>query len=246
MKKYFICLIIPFITNTTFCQFIEPGVSIGINSSSGDLNRGYSPFPGAIGFEVFNRFNMSPHQSFKFSYKRGSITGKEKINDALSLNRNMWFKSKVSEISGKVEYNFLDYFDEIERENFTPYLFFGIGATILKKVEERSNKLGGKNRDFFANIPFGVGFKYLINKQFSLSFEIEFKKTFYDFLDNTSGANTSNINNVIYKPNTSVVKNYQYGSGNNNDFYYFTGISISYIFYKIPCPKDSAPYNSIY
>ena len=85
-----------------------------------------------------------------------------------------------------------------------------------------------------------------INKQFSLSFEIEFKKTFYDFLDNTSGANNSNINNVIYKPNTSVVKNYQYGSGNDNDFYYFTGISISYIFYKIPCPKDSAPYNSIY
>ena len=141
MKKYFFCLIIPFITNTTFCQFIEPGVSIGINSSSGDLNRGYSPFPGAIGFEVFNRFNMSPHQSFKFSYKRGSITGKEKINDALSLNRNMWFKSKVSEISGKIEYNFLDYFDEIERENFTPYLFIGIGATIFKKIEERLDAL---------------------------------------------------------------------------------------------------------
>ena len=42
------------------------------------------------------------------------------------------------------------------------------------------------------------------------------------------------------------VKNYQYGSGNDNDFYYFTGISISYIFYRIPCPKNSAPYNSIY
>ena len=39
---------------------------------------------------------------------------------------------------------------------------------------------------------------------------------------------------------------YKDGSGNNNDFYYFTGISLSYIFYRIPCPKKSAPYNSIY
>ena len=102
MKKYFFCLIIPFITNTTFCQFIEPGVSIGINSSSGDLNRGYSPFPGAIGFEVFNRFNMSPHQSFKFSYKRGSITGKEKINDALSLRETCGLNLNFQKYQGKL------------------------------------------------------------------------------------------------------------------------------------------------
>ena len=35
----------------------------------------------------------------------------------MSEYRNMWFKSKFSEFSAKIEYNFLDYFDEIEREN---------------------------------------------------------------------------------------------------------------------------------
>ena len=245
MIKYTINIIF-LLTSTINCysQFLEPGVSVGLNSYSGDLKRGYSPFPGQIGFEVFNRFNISSHQSFKVSYKRGSIKGKEIINDALSLNRNMWFKSKISEFSGKIEYNFLDYFDEVTKHNFTPYVFFGLGATILKNVEEREEILNSK--ELFINIPFGMGFKYLINRQFSIALEIEIKKTFNDNIDYMSGANTKNINQVTGLNFNNSIKNYQYGCGNDNDFYYFTGISISYIFYRIPCPKNSAPYNSIY
>ena len=82
---------------------------------------------------------MNSHQSFKISYKRGKIKGKDMINDALSTNRNMWFESKFSEISGKIEYNFLDYFDEVTKENFTPYLFFGIATTLLKNTKERKS-----------------------------------------------------------------------------------------------------------
>ena len=245
MIKYTINII--FLLSSTincYSQFLEPGVSVGLNSYSGDLKRGYSPFPGQMGLEVFNRFNISSHQTFKVSYKRGSIGGKEIINDALSLNRDMWFKSKVSEFSGKIEYNFLDYFDEVTKHNFTPYVFFGLGATILKNVEEREEILNSK--ELFINIPFGMGFKYLINRQFSIALEIEIKKTFNDNIDYMSGANTKNINQVTGLNFNNSIKNYQYGSGNDNDFYYFTGISISYIFYRIPCPKNSAPYNSIY
>ena len=101
-------------------------------------------------------------------------------------------------------------------------------------------------RDSFLNIPFGLGFKYLINKQFSLAIEFEIKKTFYDKIDYLTGAITKDIDNITGLEFNNSQKNFQYGSGNNNDFYYFTGISLSYIFYKIPCPKNSAPYNSIF
>lgn len=233
-----------------FSQFLEPGISIGVNSYSGDLKRGYSLSDGSMGLEIFNRFNISSHQTFKFSYKRGNLKGSERINDNLSSNRNMWFKAKFSEVSLKFEYNFLDYFDEINRENFTPYLFMGLGSTLLKNTFERNNSLG-KNKKLLINIPFGIGFKYLINKQFSVAFEFEIKKTFNDDFDLTNGANTRDIDNItgLTLPNSNIQnfnKNYQYGSGNDKDFYYFTGISISYIFYRIPCPKDSAPINSIY
>ena len=239
MNKHIFLFILIFLYSITLkCQFLEPGISIGLNSYSGDLKRGYSPFPGSVGIEIFNRFNMNSHQSFKISYKRGKIKGKDIINDALSKNRNMWFESKFSEISGKIEYNFLDYFDEVTKENFTPYLFFGIATTLLKNTKERNNTLGDKNK-MLISIPFGTGFKYLVNKQFSIALEFEIKKTFYDKIDITSGPIPSSTQG-------NLNKNYQYGNYNDKDFYYFTGFSISYIFYKIPCPRNSAPKNSIY
>ncbi len=228
-----------------FSQFLEPGFGMGLNSYSGDLKRGYSLQNSSVGFEIFNRFNLSSHQSIKVSYKRGTIKGSDKIGDELSKIRNMWFESKFSEITIKNEYNFLDYFDEIERENFTPYLFIGLGGTILKNIKNRDNAIG-KNKKLFINIPLGLGFKYLVNKQFSIALEFEIKKTFYDKIDYVTGANTKNIDNITGLDFNNSQKNYQYSSGNNNDYYYFTGFSLSYIFYRIPCPKNSAPNNSIY
>ena len=70
----------------------------------------------------------------------------------------MKFQSKISEISGKFEYNFLDYFDEVSKFNFTPYIFFGMGTTILKNVEANNLKID-EERKLFINIPFGLGFK---------------------------------------------------------------------------------------
>ena len=66
-KIFFLLLII---SNNSLAQFLEPGISLGLNSYSGDLKRGYSLQSGLPGIEIFNRFNISPHQSFKVSYKR--------------------------------------------------------------------------------------------------------------------------------------------------------------------------------
>ena len=111
--KFRLIIIFYLFAINVFSQFLEPGISIGVNSYSGDLKRGYSLSDGSMGLEIFNRFNISSHQTFKFSYKRGNLKGSERINDNLSSNRNMWFKAKFSEVSLKFEYNFLDYFDEI-------------------------------------------------------------------------------------------------------------------------------------
>ena len=69
MNKHISLFILMFLYSITLkCQFLEPGISIGLNSYSGDLKRGYSPFPGSIGIEIFNRFNINSHQSFKISF----------------------------------------------------------------------------------------------------------------------------------------------------------------------------------
>ena len=215
-----------------YSQFLEPGIGVGLISYSGDLKRGYSISSASLGLELFQRLNLNRHITIKGSIKKGSIKGKEKILDALSKNRNYSFKTKSNEFSTKIEYNFLDYFDETGEKIFTPYLFIGAGINMLKNVEQRNLKVSKKNT-LNLIIPLGLGFKYLYKNRFTIGIEFEMKKTLTDQID-------------FLENNDLLIKNYQYGNPNSNDYYYFTGFSISYILYSIPCPQKSAPSNNIY
>ena len=230
--KYLTIFFFLFLNNKVFSQFLEPGIGFGVLSYSGDLKRGYSLSSSSMCLEVFQRLNLSQHISVKGGIKRGSIKGNEKILDALSKRRGYSFKSKLTEFSTKIEYNFLDYFDETGKKIFTPYLFFGIGANMLKNVEKNNIKVSGKN-ELNLILPFGLGFKYLYKNRFSFALEFEIKNTLTDQID-------------ALENNETLVKNFQYGNPKNNDFYYFTGFKISYILYTIPCPQNSAPSNNIY
>ncbi len=128
------------------------------------------------------------------------------------------------ELSGVFEYHFLDWRDARRKLRFTPYLFagaglFGISGNDHKAAEYSNVQLA---------IPFGAGMKYVLNPKYYISLEVGIRKTFFDYLDNVSGS-----------PNTTN-KNYQYGNPNDYDNYFFTGISLTYTFYDIPCP--SSPY----
>jgi hypothetical protein len=76
-----------------------------------------------------------------------------------------------------------------------------------------------------AAIPFGGGFKYIVNPKFYAAFEVGIRKTFFDYLDNISAGDQTN-------------KNYQYGNPNDLDNYFFVGITITRTFYDIPCPTN--------
>jgi len=232
-KKFILLIIILIISEKKiYSQFLEPGIGVGLISYSGDLKRGYSISSASLGLELFQRLNLNRHITIKGSIKKGSIKGKEKILDALSKNRNYSFKTKSNEFSTKIEYNFLDYFDETGEKIFTPYLFIGAGINMLKNVEQRNLKVSKKNT-LNLIIPLGLGFKYLYKNRFTIGIEFEMKKTLTDQID-------------FLENNDLLIKNYQYGNPNSNDYYYFTGFSISYILYSIPCPQKSAPSNNIY
>jgi len=74
-------------------------------------------------------------------------------------------------------------------------------------------------------LPIGGGMKYVLNPRYYISFEIGIRKTFFDYLDNISSGTLS-------------FKNYQYGNPNDTDNYFFSGITLTYTFYDIPCAKN--------
>jgi hypothetical protein len=208
----------------SFSQFIEFGGGLGVLNYSGDLVRGYNFSTMTPALTAHYRMNFSKELSVKWTGVMGNLQSQETPIDAFAELRGYNYSMRIGEVASVVEYHFLDYKNEKSLIRWSPYAFGGFGFTrILNAPERRSNF----NRTQ-AVIPFGVGFKQLVGKRFSVDAEIGFRKTFFDWIDNTSEADIT-------------VKDYQYGNPNDNDWYTFIGLTLSFILYEIPCPFPYEP-----
>lgn len=184
-----------------------------------------SPQEYTIAGIAFYRSNISNVISLRTSITAGKIGASDADYpiDAFATKRGASFNLFLFEAAGTFEYHFLDWRDSKRRLRFTPYLFagaalFGISGVQNKKAEYSNIQMA---------IPFGGGMKYVLNPKYYIAFEIGIRKTFFDYLDNISDGNPA-------------IKNYQYGNVFDNDNYFFTGITLTYTFYDIPCP--GSPY----
>lgn len=210
-------------------QRSEIGFGLGVFNYTGDLVRTYDLTTSRPAATVFYRSNISRVISFRTALTAGQVAASDRHNpiDSFSYKRNASFSVFLMEVSGTFEYHFLDWRNDARKLRFTPYLFAGVGLFGIsgnaKKTAEYSNVQ--------MCIPFGAGVKYVLNPKYYISFEIGMRKTFFDYLDNVSSGSVSN-------------KSYQYGNPNDYDNYFFTGISLTYTFYDIPCP--TSPYKKLF
>lgn len=223
--KYIFILFFCIISIISDAQFLEFGGGIGGLNYSGDIQRGYQVNAMRPAIHLNQRMNFSPHLSLKWGLTGGSLTATDaRPVDALAIERSENFSIRLLEISSVLEYHFLDYKHEKSQVRWSPYAFFGLG---MFRISEHSVPRSDFNRNQPV-IPFGVGIKQLIGKRFSLGLELGMRYTFLDYLDNVSDTDPT-------------LKDFKYGNPVDNDFYYFTGISLSYILYKIPCPFPYVP-----
>lgn len=225
LAKYFILplLFIGCFCNAQISQKSEIGGGLGVFNYTGDIVSTYDLTTAKPAVTVFYRSNLSRVVSFRTSLTGGQLAASDKDNpqDAFAKKRAASFDIFLLELSGAFEYHFLDWRDDKRKLRFTPYLFAGVA---LFGISGTPNKTAAYSNVQLA-IPFGGGMKYVLNPKYYISFEIGIRKTFFDYLDNISGGNPS-------------LKNYQYGNPNDNDNYFFTGISLTYTFYDIPCASN--------
>jgi hypothetical protein len=207
--------------NLGFGQRSEVGFGIGTFNYTGDLVRTYNFKYSKPAATVFYRSNLSKVVSLRTAITAGKIGASDESIDAFSTIRNASFDLFLIEASMAMEYHFLNWRETKRFVRFTPYLFggialFGISGDVQKNAEYSNVQV---------SIPFGGGFKYVYNPKWYFSLEFGARKTFYDYLDNISAGDPAN-------------KNYQYGNPNDNDNYYFIGLSITRTFYSIPCPTN--------
>ncbi len=216
-------------TNTKAQQILgqraEIGFGLGAFNYTGDLSRTYNFAFSKPAATVFYRSNISSVISVRTAITAGKIgaTDTRSPIDAFATARASSFNLFLFEASTSFEYHFLDWRDSKRRLRFTPYLFAGAGLFGFSGVEQKNAEYS----NIQLAIPFGGGMKYVLNPKYYIAFELGIRKTFFDYLDNISDGNPS-------------FKNLQYGNSFDYDNYFFTGITLTYTFYDIPCP--GSPY----
>jgi hypothetical protein len=250
----------------------ELGLGLGTTFYFGDFNE-YLPFvePRYYG-TVLHRFYFNLLYALRTSISFGNIAG----NSSNYTGDNMpFYEIKYGPSNIPTVYfnrNFIDFntgielgfrtFEPVEHrinERFTPYLFIGVGITILYTDPNAKNDDALSARSFDPpngtyriygtedinagtiqafNIPVGIGFKYSPWKRWTIGAEWQFKKTFNDDIDR--------FNNT--KP--SIINGNKKGSlFLNTDWISFFGVSVSYrLAVKSKCPsvKRTAPSSRYY
>jgi len=218
-----IWVLIGLLTGTTvisYAQKNEISASLGGMYYTGDLARNWViPNTGIAGM-ILLRTNINNHLSLRAAYTGGNVKGSDaKPIDAFASARASSFNIFVSEFSGSFEYYFIDYKSKRAVIKWSPYFHGGLGLFGM---------LGQKNRTATYStvqlaVPIGVGIKYQPNRLWAVGIEFGARILFFDYLDNISDGDVYN-------------KNYQYGNIYDNDNYYYIGITVSKIIYKIICP----------
>ena len=146
-------------------QGLEIGGGLGASYATGDVTRGLELNELGFGIQGFVRYNLSNVVSARATGMVAQVKGDDNTNpiDPFAALRGFSFQRTIYEASAVIEYNFLDYKERNSIINWSPYFFagFGLSAVSNKKAEDEYSRIQPV-------IPFGLGIKYRLNKQWDL------------------------------------------------------------------------------
>ncbi len=220
-------------------QIYEVGFFLGNSNFIGDVGRTKYIAPTNPAAGLMLKWNRSPRHSFRASILFTELEGKDKFsNDPRRLERNYEFKNSLLELSAGMEFTFLDFNLHSSDPQMTPYLYTGISAARHKNLFYDSPQLPRPNNDPIAaiydnsqswalGIPMVVGFKTTAGPSLIFAAEVGVRYTFSDKLDGSDPGNSISGASPI-----------PFGNLNSNDWYVFSGITVTYTFGQKPCYCD--------
>ena len=208
----------------------EVGIGLGATNYRGEISPQYQFQNNRPALTAFYRKDVSVPITLRGGLTAGflraadnNVTGVNGGVPPLQNYRQANIKGSLLEASAVLEYNFMDYHYRTDKVHFTPYLFAGVAAFYAKTTTVSNNPtlVGQLNRQGamlgFA-IPAGVGFKYALSEHLNIGLELGVRKAFTDQLDHLSDQDQLLVN------------------PHDQDWYYYSGLSLSYTFFKIRCP----------
>ncbi|WP_310992868.1 DUF6089 family protein [Aequorivita marina] len=221
-------------------QTYEVGFMAGGANYIGDIGNTTYINPQTLALGGIVKWNRSRRHAFRASFLYAKIEGDDaKSNENSRQQRGYSFENSIKEASLGLEYTFWDY-DVHNNSKWisTPYLYTGITAFLYDKSGTLDKGYGigmGDGTEQVQNtqtgiefaIPMVLGYKARLNPHVFMGFEIGARYTFTDNLDGSNSATSK-------RPNPDG----QFGNINNDDWYMFTGITLTFAFGRLPCYCD--------
>lgn len=199
MAKLILFIFLIFISFTIKAQTWEFGVAAGGAGYLGDLNPNNPIKVSGIALSGFAKRNFDGYWGLRLNYTFGKISGADSTSaNEQFRDRNLSFRTNLSEISVIGEFNFMSYIPDAGKNKYTPYLFLGIAALNYtpyatykgKTYKLREAQTEGEVRPYptIALAPiYGAGFKYNVSGKLTLGAEVGYRHPRTDYLDDVHG-----------------------------------------------------------
>jgi len=214
-------------------QTYEVGIFAGGINNIGDVGRTNFILPSGPAFGGIFKWNKSKRYAWRGSIMYGQFTADDsKSSISAREQRRLFIKNSVLEFSAGLEVNFVEYNLHKLGPAFTPYLYTGVTyfrydynyfdeAGVLQDINQKDGTFA---------VPMVVGFKQRINQFLILGGEIGAR---YTFTDNLDASNPEKLE--LIDSNTGLPSSQRRGNILSDDWYVFTGFTLTYTFGRKPC-----------
>ena len=233
----------------------EIGVQAGAMFYIGDLNQ-FKPFyKSKFAGSLVYRFNVHSRMTLRFNATYGGVEANDQdANQAVIINRNLNFKSDITEIAGGLEFHYMPFQFGNKRYIGTAYMITQIGVFQMNPKTEYNGSLvelqsvgtegqgtsGGSKpySKYQICLPLGLGVKLSLGKFCSFNLDIAIRKTFTDYLDDVgadsymdpTALSAVNGSDAVALSNRSLDGSFQGRRGNstNKDWYVYAGAMLTF------------------
>lgn len=254
LKYIFLSLALSTSATLTTAQDYDLGISGGFSYYMGDLSpglsngivnagRGLRPSIGGLA-----RYNFTPHFSLRGSLTLGYVAAYDKFgNKGTSReDRNLSFHSPIVEAAAIGEVNFMKYIAGSRKYKFAPFAYLGVGLTYMEprawldgdriKLRKLATEPGKSYSPIQVVVPVGLGIKWNVKENWTLTFEGGWRKMFTDYLDDVSTGympsaytvtdNSAQSDRLSNRSGKTVGPTSLRGNSNYNDNYFIFGVTI--------------------
>ena len=220
MKKIQLILVL-FLASQLNAQFLnEIGFFAGGTNYSGDIGNEMYIMPNRVGGSIVYKRNVNSRISIRTTASYLPIAADDaNSSNIVRQHRNYSFSNTIVEVAMGIEFSYFDYDITSSYNNYTPYIVVEFAGMYYDVASSRINGENNYTNKMSYAIPFGLGFKSKITDRIAYAVESRAHYTFVDDLD----FNNENIPQL------------NFGNPNNNDWYFFTGVSLVYSFGRPPC-----------